>query len=151
LLIVKNRESNSDQIQHIKYGLKFASERDFLELLFGSVANSFRYEIEKCSEFGGKDKIVQKIRYVGNGSRFISFTILIIDYGLVGIGLLLLGIVMNLRKQLMKDLKYDAIASMIFLYLLFLANVNGILLVWIFLLFSVGISDIRKNINSYQE
>ncbi len=145
LLLIKNRDSDSDRVQHLKCGLKFASKRDFPMSLFGSGANSFRYEIEKCSEFGGEDEIAQEIEYVGNGSRSVSFTILIIDYGVVGIGLIFVGIIINLRNQFLRKHKYDAIASILFSYLLLVANVNDILLVWLLLFFSVGISDISKN------
>ena len=145
LLLIRNRDSDSDRVQHLKCGLKFASKRDFPMSLFGSGANSFKYEIEKCSEFGGEDGIAQEIEYVGNGSRSVSFTILIIDYGVVGIGLIFVGIIINLRNQFLKKHKYDVIAIILFSYLLLVANVNDILLVWLLLLFSLGISDISKN------
>ncbi len=145
LLFIKSRESDSDRVKHLKCGLKFAQERDFPELLFGNGANSFRFEIEKCSEFGGNDDIPSKIEYKGNGSRSVSTTILIIDYGLLGVGLLILGIIINLRNQLRNRQKYDAIGTILFSYMLLVANVNDILLVWYLLLFSIGLTDFGKS------
>jgi hypothetical protein len=145
LLLIQNRESDSDRVNHLKCGFKFIQERNFGEKWFGTGANSYRHEIEKCSEFGGDDEIDSRIQYIGSGSKSISLTILIVDYGLAGLVLLIVSVIINLRNQKKKNQWYDAVITILSAYVFCLSNVNDVMLTWITLVFSFGITDIRKN------
>lgn len=144
LLLIQNRESDSDRVKHLRCGLKIALNRNSIDKWFGSGTNSFRYEIEKCSEFGGKDEINSSVQYLGSGSRSVSATILIVDYGIIGITLLCISILKNIMFQLRRKELYDFFVTILFVYVLFLANVNDILLVWMSLFFSLGITKNSK-------
>lgn len=144
LFLAKSRESDSDRSLHLTCGLKFLSKRTGESLLFGSGVNSYKYEIIKCKEFGGADNINSEIEYIGRGSRSISVTILIIDYGLVGLFLLILAVVTNFFQQVRNKMYYDLVLSVLILSMLFTSNVTGILLVWLIIFFTFSISNIKK-------
>ena len=144
LIMIKNRESDSDRVKHLSCGFKFIKERNLKEKWFGTGANSYRYEIEKCSEFGGDDEINSDIRYIGTGSKSISLTILMVDYGLAGLVLLVVAVVMNLRYQRNNKQWYDSIITFLSIYIMSLSNINDIILIWISLVFSFGVTGIRR-------
>lgn len=131
--LIKNRNSDSDRKEHISCAFEALENRNAQSKLFGSGTNTYRYTLGSCTQFGGGGYSDEKIVRQGRGSQSISFTVIMLDYGLFPYLLLFSIFVYRLYQFSRKQTSFTYIIYFLLnFYLFFVTNLGAAFIVWLF-------------------
>ena len=134
LFLVNNRKPDDDRKAHIMCAFESLENRTLINNLFGSGTNTYRYTLATCSQFGGQGYSDTKIERNNRGSQSISFTIIMLDYGLLVFILLFLIFIKRLHEFYQGQITATYILYFLLnSYLFFIINLGFALIIWLFL------------------
>lgn len=130
--LVENKRDD-DRKAHILCALESLENRTLINNLIGSGTNTYRHTLASCSQFGGQGYSDNSIKRENKGSQSISFTIIMLDYGLFAYILFF-----SLFAKRLYDF-YQSRVSLTYLlyfllnfYLFFVTNLGVTFIVWLF-------------------
>jgi len=133
LFLFNNRQSDQDRKSHLLCGIEALKNRGLITNIFGSGTNTYRHTLASCTQFGGPGYSDEKIIRKDKGSQSISFTITLIDYGILPFVLIFIMFFHHFSQFF--NQKNSLVYMFYFVlnfYLFFITNLGPALIVWLF-------------------
>ncbi len=133
LFLVNNRKSDDDRKAHILCALESLENRTILNNLIGSGTNTYRHTLGSCTQFGGQGYSDDVIERKDKGSQSISFTVIMLDYGLFAFILLVLVFMSRLYDFYQRRVSFTYLLYFVLnFYLFFVTNLGAAFIVWLY-------------------